>query len=106
MTAVKFKVKKGDRVTIVTGKDKGKTGDIISVMKSESKVLVKGLNMVKKHVKPSADQTGGIIEKELPIHISNVALIDPQDNKPTKVGIKIDSNGNKYRYAKKSGLAI
>lgn len=103
MTAVKFKIRKGDTVIVRTGRDKGKKGEVLSVVKEDAKVFVKGINVVKRHTKPSQTNTGGIIQKELPIHISNVALLDPKDGTPTKVGFKIQKDGTKVRYAKKSG---
>ncbi|MBM3633036.1 MAG: 50S ribosomal protein L24 [Alphaproteobacteria bacterium] len=103
MTAVKFKIRKGDTVIVRTGRDKGKKGEVLSVVKEDAKVFVKGINVVKRHTKPSQTNTGGIIQKELPIHISNVALLDPKDGSPTKVGFKIQKDGTKVRYAKKSG---
>lgn len=106
MTAVKFKIKKGDTVIVRCGKDKGKKGEVLSVLKETSKVLVKGVRVVKRHTKPTQTNAGGIVQKELPIHISNVSLMDPKDGKPTKVGIKIEKNGTKTRIARKSGESI
>ena len=103
MTAVKFKIRKGDTVIVRTGRDKGKKGEVLSVVKEDAKVFVKGINVVKRHTKPSQTNTGGIIQKELPIHISNVSLLDPKDGSPTKVGFKVQKDGTKVRYAKKSG---
>jgi len=103
MTAVKFKIRKGDTVIVRKRRDKGKKGEVLSVVKEDAKVFVKGINVVKRHTKPSQTNTGGIIQKELPIHISNVALLDPKDGSPTKVGFKIQKDGTKVRYAKKSG---
>lgn len=106
MTAVKFRIKKGDTVFVRTGRDKGKKGEVLSVLKDKSKLLIKGINVVKRHTKPTQTETGGIITKELPIHISNVALLDPADDTPTKVGYKIEKGGEKVRFAKKSGKVI
>lgn len=106
MTAVKFKIRKGDTVIVCTGRDKGKRGEVLSVSKDDAKVLVKGLNVVKRHTKQSQTETGGIISKEMPIHISNVALIDPKDKVATKVGFKFLEDGTKVRYAKKSGETL
>lgn len=106
MTAAKLKIKKGDTVVILTGKDKGKQGEILSVNPTENRVVVKGINVVKKHTKPSAAGAGGIVEKELSIHASNVSLIDPTSGKATRTGYKIDDKGVKTRVAKKSGEAI
>lgn len=102
---IKCKLKKGDNIVVVAGKDKGKKGEILSVYPKKQKVLIKGINVVKKHQKPSANNAGGIVEKELPIAISNVAYFDIQNSKPTKVGYKVD-NGKKVRYCKSSGTII
>ncbi len=103
MTAVKMKIKKGDTVIVRTGRDKGKKGEVLSVKKDDLKVIVKGVNVVKRHTKPTQTNAGGIVQKELPIHVSNVSLLDPKDGTPTKVGFKIQKDGTKVRYAKKSG---
>ncbi|MDY6407503.1 MAG: 50S ribosomal protein L24 [Pseudomonadota bacterium] len=100
-----MKIKKGDQVIVITGRDKGKTGEVIQAMPKESKVLVRGINLVKRHTKPTQENAGGIVSKEKPIHVSNVALIDPKSGKATRVGIKLD-NGQKVRVAKKSGEVI
>ncbi|WP_243735323.1 50S ribosomal protein L24 [Paenibacillus turpanensis] len=103
----KLHVKKDDNVVVITGKDKGKKGRIIAAYPRENRVLVEGVNMVKKHQKPNpANPQGGIIEKEAPIHVSNVAHIDPKSGKATRIGYKVLENGNKVRYAKKSGEVI
>lgn len=99
----KLKIKKGDKVAVISGRDKGKTGEVIKLDTQNRKVVVQGVNLVKKHQKPSASSQGGIIEKELPIHISNVLHLDPKDNKPTRIGYKLDKDGKKIRFAKKSG---
>jgi len=99
-------VRKGDQVFVTTGKDKGKTGEVISVNREKDRVYVKGLQMIKKHQRPSPNNPGGIVEKEGSIHISNVMHVDPKENKPTKVGFKVDENGNKFRFAKLSGEKI
>jgi len=104
--ATKFSIKKGDKVTIITGKDKGKKGDVIQVFPSVSKVRVSGINLAKRHTKASYAGSGGIVEKEMPIHISNVSHIDPKTSKSTKVGIKVLKDGKKVRFAKKSGEVI
>ena len=106
MTAVKFKIRKGDTVIVRSGRDQGKKGEVLSVMKDKAKVCVKGVNVVKRHVKPTPSDAGGIVHKELPIHISNVALVDPKDGTPTKVGFKVLEDGTKIRYAKKSGETL
>lgn len=103
---IKMKIKKGDKVIVTTGKDKGKTGEVIRSIPSERKLVVRGVNVVKRHTRPSQTSAGGIVEKELPIDISNVALLDPKDNKATRVGFKIMEDGRKVRVAKKSGTVI
>jgi len=99
-------VKKGDRVVVLAGRDKGKQGEILSSNPTEQRVVVQGVNMVKRHQRPSMTQAGGIIEREAPIHVSNVALIDPKDGKPTRVGVKVLDDGRKVRVAKRSGEVI
>jgi large subunit ribosomal protein L24 len=106
MTAIKLKIKKGDTVVVLTGKDKGSKGEILKVFPDENRVLVKGINMVKKHTKPSAAGAGGIQNEERPIHASNVALLDPKTSKATRVGYKVAKDGTKTRIARKSGEAI
>jgi large subunit ribosomal protein L24 len=103
---IKMKIKKGDNVVVITGKDKGKTGEVIRSMPKDGKLLVRGVNVVKRHTRPSQTSAGGIVEKEAPIDISNVALLDPKDNKPTRVGFKVLEDGRKVRVAKKSGTVI
>ncbi|XVN41300.1 MAG: 50S ribosomal protein L24 [Rickettsia endosymbiont of Argas persicus] len=103
---IKLKVKKGDEVVVITGKYKGKKGKILKVLPVENKIIVSGVNLVKKHTKPTQTSEGGIITKELPIHISNVAHIDPKTGNPTKVAFKFLENGSKVRIAKKSGEII
>jgi large subunit ribosomal protein L24 len=104
--AKKFKIKKGDRVVVVTGRSKGKTGEVLRVLRDKDRVLVQGVNMVKRHTAPSQAGAGGIIEKEAPLHISNVAHIDPKTSEPTRVGLKVLGDGRKVRYAKRSGEII
>ena len=104
--ADKFKIKKGDKVVVITGRDKGKQGEVLQVLRAADRVLVQGVNVVKRHTAPSQLSPGGIVEKEAPIHISNVAHIDPKSKKPTRVGYKIDKDGRKTRIAKRSGEAI
>jgi large subunit ribosomal protein L24 len=100
------KIKKGDRVIVLTGKDKGRQGQVLQVMPKESRVLVGGINMVKRHTKPSqGDPNGGIKNKEASLHISNVAYIDPKSGAPTRVGFRIDGD-KKVRVALKSGEVI
>ena len=103
---IKLKIKKGDKVKVITGKNKGKTGDVIKVFPASNKLIVSGINLVKKHTKPSQMSEGGIIQKELPIHISNVSHIDPKTSVVTKVGYKTLEDGKKIRFAKKSGEII
>ena len=103
---MKLKIKKGDKVIVITGKDKGKTGEVTKVLVQENKVIVSGINIAKRHTKPSQESVGGIISKEMPIHISNVAYVDPKTNKPTRLGIKMDNDGHKVRVAKKSGEVV
>lgn len=100
------RIRKGDRVVVVTGRDKGRTGEVIRVMPSEDRALVRGVNMVKRHQKQSATQEGGIISKESTIHLSNLALADPKDGKPTRVAFKVMADGKKVRVAKRSGVEI
>jgi len=102
----KLKIKKGDKVVVTTGKDKGKSGDVLQVLPSVSKVKVSGVNIIKKHTKPSHASAGGIVEMEALIHVSNVALIDPKTSKPTRTGVKVLKDGKKVRVAKKSGEVI
>jgi large subunit ribosomal protein L24 len=101
-----FKIKKGDHVIVRTGRDKGKHGEVIEVRPKEMRALVRGVNMVRRHQKQTAAQEGGIVSKEAPIHISNLALEDPKDGKPTRVGFKILGDGRKVRVAKRSGEDI
>ncbi len=100
------KVKKGDKVVITAGRDKGKEGEVLSVIPSENKVVVSGVNVVKRHTRPSQTNAGGIISKEAAIAVSNVALIDPKDGKATRVGFKVLEDGKKVRVAKRSGEVI
>jgi len=102
----KFKIKKGDKVVVVTGSDRGKTGEVLRVLRSEMRVLVQGVNMMKRHTRQSPGEPGGIIEREAPIHISNVAHVDPRDDKATRVGWKIVEAGRKVRFARRSGEVI
>lgn len=103
----KVHIKKGDKVVVISGKDKAKTGLVLAINSKKSRVLVEGVNIVKRHTKPNAQNPeGGIIEKAAPLHISNVALADPKTGKPTRVGYKFLEDGTKVRYAKKSGETI
>lgn len=98
--------KTGDKVVVITGKDKGKEGTITKTLRAENKVIVEGINIVKKHVKPQGNQPGSIIEVEAPIHASNVMIIDPKTKKGTRIGHEIDKKGNKIRVSKKSNSAL
>jgi large subunit ribosomal protein L24 len=102
----KLKIKKGDHVVVITGKDKGKKGEVLKVMPEENRAIVKGITMVRRHQRQTANQEGGIISKEAPIHISNLALEDPKDGKPTRVGYKFLKDGRKVRFARRSGEVI
>ena len=106
MTQIKMKIKKGDQVIVNTGKDKGKKGEVLKTMPTKSRVIVKGVNVVKKHTKPTQTSAGGIVEKELSIHVSNVAVADPKEDKPTRVGYKTLKDGKKVRVAKRSGETL
>lgn len=101
------KIKKGDTVIVTAGKDKGRSGEVLKVLPAAERVVVAGVNMIKRHVRPSmADPKGGIKQMEAPIHVSNVAMRDPQTGGPTRVGFKILEDGRKVRVAKKSGVQI
>ncbi|QRG04999.1 50S ribosomal protein L24 [Xanthobacter dioxanivorans] len=100
------KIKKGDKVVVLTGRDKGRTGEVIQVLPKEERALVRGVNIVKRHQRQSANQEGGIISKEAPIQLSNVAVADPKDGKPTRVGFQVLEDGTKVRVAKRSGERI
>jgi large subunit ribosomal protein L24 len=100
------KVKKGDKVVVISGRDKGRTGEVVRVLPREDRALVRGINVVKRHQKQTMKEEGGIVRKELPIHLSNIALADPKDGKPTRVGFKILDDGRKVRFAKRSGDLI
>ena len=100
------KIKKGDKVVVLAGRDKGRNGEVVQVMPREDRALVRGVNMVKRHTRPSQTTEGGIISKEAPIHLSNVAIADPRDGKPTRVGFKMLDDGRKVRFAKRSGEQI
>jgi large subunit ribosomal protein L24 len=102
----KLKIKKGDHVVVITGKDKGKKGEVLKVMPEENRVIVKGVAMVRRHQRQTPSQEGGIIAKEAPIHVSNLALEDPKDGKPTRVGFKFLKDGRKVRFARRSGEVI
>jgi large subunit ribosomal protein L24 len=100
------KIKKGDKVVVLAGRDKGKTGEVTKVNPAEDRVFVSGLNVVKRHTRPTQADPGGIKEKEASIHVSNVAVADPKTGEPTRVGFKTLENGRKVRFAKSSGEVI
>ncbi|MBC9208501.1 50S ribosomal protein L24 [Roseomonas aerophila] len=101
------KIKKGDQVQVLTGKDKGKKGEVLRVLPADGRAVVQGVNVVKRHTKPkSAGQEGGIVEKEATIDLSNLALLDPKSGKPTRVGFKVLEDGKKVRVARPSGEVI
>ena len=103
------RIKKGDKVVVIAGRDKGRTGEVIEMRRDEGRALIRGVNMVKRHQRQSASQEGGIISKEAPIQLSNIALADPKDGKPTRVGFKFVGTGDerkKVRIAKRSGVEI
>jgi large subunit ribosomal protein L24 len=102
----KLKVKKGDSVVVISGRDKGKTGEVVRVLPTESRVVVQGVNLARRHTRPRMGEPGGIIEKELSIHISNVAHIDPQSRRPTRVGFRYLEGRRKVRFARRSGEVI
>jgi len=102
----KLKIKKGDHVVVITGKNKGKKGEVLKVLPDENRAIVSGVALVKRHQRQTASQEGGIVSKEAPIHISNLALEDPKDGKPTRVGYKFLKDGRKVRFARRSGEVI
>jgi large subunit ribosomal protein L24 len=102
----KMKIRKGDHVVVITGKDKGKKGEVLKVMPAENRVIVRGVAVVRRHQRQTATQEGGIVTKEGPIHVSNVALEDPKDGSPTRVGYKFLKDGRKVRFAKRSDEII
>jgi len=107
MSAPKMKIQKGDRVVVLSGKDKGVEGVVERAMPDRGKVIVDGVNMARKHQAPTrADQQGGIIDKAMPIDVSNVAVVSPEDGKPTRVGFRFDDNGTKVRVCKRTGADL
>ena len=104
--ANKLKIRKGDRVKVIAGRSKGKIGDVLRVIAADQRVVVSGVNVIKRHTKPSRTEHGGIIEREAAIHVSNVALLDPKTDKPTKIGFKFLEDGRKVRFARGSGETI
>ncbi len=103
---VKYKIKKGDQVIVIAGRDKGAKGEVLKMLPKEGRAIVKGVNMVKRHQKQTQTTEGGIISKEAPIQISNLALIDPKDGKAARVGYKVLDDGRKVRFSKRSGEVI
>ena len=106
MATAKFKIKKGDEVIVLTGKDKGKKGEITKMIPAESRAIVQGINMVKRHTRQTQTEEGGIKTKEASIHVSNLALIDPKSGKAVKAGFKVEKDGTKKRISRASGEAI
>jgi len=102
----KVKIRKGDYVVLLAGKDKGKSGEVIKVLPKENRAIVQGVNMIKRHQRQTAQQDGGIVSREASVHISNLALEDPKDGKPTRVGYKFLKDGRKVRFARRSGEVI
>jgi large subunit ribosomal protein L24 len=102
----KVKIKKGDKVVVLAGRDKGKHGEVLKVMPAENRAVVNGVNVARKHQKQTQSQSGGIVSKELPIHVSNLAIEDPKDGEPTRIGYKHLADGRKVRFAKRSGEVI
>ena len=102
----KLKIKKGDNVIVIAGRSKGKAGEVLRVLPADSRVIVQGINLAKRHTRPRMGDPGGIVEKELTIHISNVALIDPGSSKPTRTGYKRLDDGRKVRFARRSGEVL
>ena len=100
------KIKKGDKVVVTTGRDKGRSGEVLQVMPKEDRAVVRGINLVKRHQKQTQTQEAGIVSKEAPIHLSNLLIADPRDGKPSRVGFKILEDGRKVRFAKLSGDLI
>lgn len=104
--AKKLKIKKGDQVVVMAGRDKGKRGEVLRVMPKDDRLIVQGVNMVHRHTRPSAQHPGGIVDKEATIHVSNVAHIDPKTSEATRIGYKHLDDGRKVRFAKRSGEVI
>lgn len=100
------KIKKGDRVVVLTGRSKGRTGEVLKMIPKEDRAIVQGVNVVKRHTRPTQTTQGGIVDKEASVHVSNLALVDPDSGKPTRVGFKFLDDGRKVRFAKRSGEII
>ncbi|MEL6962137.1 MAG: 50S ribosomal protein L24 [Pseudomonadota bacterium] len=104
--AKKLKIKKGDQVVVMAGRDKGKRGEVLRVMPKEDRLIVQGVNMVRRHTRPSPQHPGGIVDKEATIHVSNIAHVDPKTSEATRIGYKTLDDGRKVRFAKRSGEVI
>ena len=104
--ALKLKIRKGDTVVVLCGRDKGKTGEVLRVRPKEQRVGVRGVNVIKRHTRPSQTTPGGVLEREAALHISNLAIADPKDGKPTRVGYRVLEDGRKVRFAKRSGEIV
>ncbi len=104
--ALKLKIRKGDTVVVLCGRDKGKTGEVLRVRPKEQRVVVRGVNVIKRHTRPSQTTPGGVLEREAALHISNLAIADPKDGKPTRVGYRVLEDGRKVRFAKRSGEIV
>jgi large subunit ribosomal protein L24 len=102
----KMKIKKGDNVVVISGRDKGKAGEVLRVLPTERRLIVQGVHVARRHTKPRMGDPGGIVDKELTIHVSNVAHVDPQSGKPTRIGYKTLDDGRKVRIARRSGEMI
>ena len=102
----KLKIKKGDSVVVISGRDKGRTGEVLRAFPAENRLIVQGVHVARRHTKPRLGDPGGIVDKELTIHVSNVAHIDPQTNKPTRIGYRKLNDGRKVRFARRSGEVI
>lgn len=102
----KLKIKKGDNVVVISGRDKGRTGEVLRVLPAENRAIVQGVNVARRHTKPRMGEPGGILEKELALHISNIAHVDPASGRPTRIGYKTLADGRKVRFARRSGEVI
>jgi large subunit ribosomal protein L24 len=103
---LKFRIRRGDNVVVLTGRERGKRGKVLRVLRKDGRVLVQGVNIVRRHTRPSQQSPGGVLEKEAPLHVSNIALVDPKLGKPTRVGFKWLEDGRKVRVAKRSGEVV
>ena len=103
---MKFRIRRGDNVVVLSGRERGKRGKVLRVLRKDARVLVQGVNMVRRHTRPSPQNPGGVLEKEAPVHISNVAITDPKLGKPTRVGFTRLEDGRKVRVAKRSGEVL